>query len=301
MSNKKHKYRYMSKRKSQCDSYDYEKIRKINEFLNNHPELAGACSVKQRIENIKQPIGGYIKPSWFTKTSLDNCAEALNPDENIPPGIVGSTVDYLTRFLTGATVEDAFLISKKGAENVGKTRLLNDLLSKVCGLNDSSIIAAVRLSGFDVAYRAASYYKPVECLTPDQSTIENIRTMVERSLNFFYIFGPVIAGGLTFEGGYTKCIGSGDGDFLTDDTLWDFKVSKQGLQSKHTLQIFIYWRMGMHSIYREKYNNVRYLGVYNPRQNVVYRLNIDKIPEETIMAVDTKVIGYDSTADVALQ
>lgn len=210
-------------------------------------------------------------------------------------------MDYLTRFLTGATVEDAFLISKKGAENVGKTRLLNDLLSKVCGLNDSSIIAAVRLSGFDVAYRAASYYKPVECLTPDQSTIENIRTMVERSLNFFYIFGPVIAEGLTFEGGYTKCIGSGDGDFLTDDTLWDFKVSKQGLQSKHTLQIFIYWRMGMHSIYREKYNNVRYLGVYNPRQNVVYRLNIDKIPEETIMAVDTKVIGYDSTADVALQ
>lgn len=97
--------------------------------------------------------------------------------------------------------------------------------------------------------------------------------------------------GLTFEGGYTGYVATGDGDFLTDDTLWDFKVSKRKLQNKHTLQLLMYWRMGIHSIHPE-YKNVKYLGVYNPRMNVVYRLDVNLISEEVISEVESKVIGY---------
>ena len=35
-------------------------------------------------------------------------------------------------------------------------------------------------------------------------------------------------------GGYTVTVETGDGDFLTDDTLWDFKVSKSKPTNKHT-------------------------------------------------------------------
>lgn len=38
-------------------------------------------------------------------------------------------------------------------------------------------------------------------------------------------FGPVTADGFTMEGAYTATITTGDGDFLTKDTLWDFKVT----------------------------------------------------------------------------
>lgn len=134
-------------------------------------------------------------------------------------------------------------------------------------------------------------YRPVEDIQPDLFTIENIRTMVERSLKFFEQYGPKVLDGLTFEGGYTKYVTTGDGDFLTDDTLWDFKVSKQKLQNKHTLQLLMYWRMGLHSIHPE-YKNVKYLGVYNPRMNVVYRLDVNKIPADVISEVETEVIGY---------
>lgn len=104
-------------------------------------------------------------------------------------------------------------------------------------------------------------------------------------------YGPVVFGGLTFEGGYTDTVSSGDGDFMTADTLWDFKVSKSRPTKSHTLQVLMYWRMGLRSIHAE-FQNVRYLGVYNPRLNEVYRISVDDIPRDVIVEIDRDVIGY---------
>ena len=51
--------------------------------------------------------------------------------------------------------------------------------------------------------------------------------MVLRSLAFIENYGPIIKDGFTFEGAYTDVVTIGDGDYLTADTLWDFKVSKK--------------------------------------------------------------------------
>ena len=251
------------------------------------------CSVTQRISKIKQPRGGYIKPKEFEQTMLDGGGiDELHPEENVSPSLVGIAVDYLTRFMSGTSVEEAFKVSKLGAHVVRQRRLFKKLLSNVYGLDDESIVAAVKLSGFDSAYRAGVMaYRPVEDIEPDGDTVENIRTMVERSLRFFNQYGPKVMDGLTFEGGYTGYVATGDGDFLTNDTLWDFKVSKQKLQNKYTLQLLMYWRMGLHSIHPE-YENVKYLGVYNPRMNIVYRLDVNDIPADVISTVETEVIGY---------
>lgn len=194
--------------------------------------------------------------------------------------------------MSGTSAEEAFKVSGLGAHAVRQLGLFEQLLSNVSGLDDDSIVAAVKLSGFDSAYRAGVMaYRPVEDIEPDGDTIENIRVMVERSLRFFEQYGPKVLDGLTFEGGYTGYVATGDGDFLTNDTLWDFKVSKQKLQNKYTLQLLMYWRMGLHSIHPE-YRNVKYLGVYNPRMNVVYRLDVSKISADVISTVETEVIGY---------
>lgn len=251
------------------------------------------CSVTQRISKIKQPKGGYIQPKEFEQTILEGGGiDDLNPEENIAPGLVGLAVDYLTRFKSGTLAEEAFKISYMGATKVRQLEMYKQLISRIRGLDDDSIDAAVKLSGFDSAYRAGVMaYRPVEEINPDMNTIENIRTMVERSLHFFKQYGPKVLDGLTFEGGYTGYVATGDGDFLTNDTLWDFKVTKQKLQNKYTLQLLMYWRMGLHSIHPE-YKNVKYLGVYNPRLNVVYQLDVNKIPADIISEVETEVIGY---------
>lgn len=256
--------------------------------------IQASSSVTSRVNATKQPRGGFISPAKFEKIVLDGGgADDLHPSENVHASLVGLAVDYLTRFMTGSSADEVFRISKAGAQVVGELVLFEQLLSSVKGLDNDSIIAAVKLSGFDSAARAGVMaYRPVEDVVPDVFTVENIRVMVERSLRFFEQYGPKVLDHLTFEGGYTRQAMTGDGDFLTSDTLWDFKVSKYGLSSKHTLQLFMYWRMGLHSIHPE-YKQVRYIGVYNPRSNTVYRLDVRVIPAVLVQYLEVVVIGYD--------
>lgn len=71
-------------------------------------------SVTKRISEVKQPRGGYIKPSQFDIKILDD-GEMLFEEENLHASIIGLTVDYLTRLYMGASVDDAFSISLRGA------------------------------------------------------------------------------------------------------------------------------------------------------------------------------------------
>ena len=268
------------KQPSSIDTFEPEFIESPN----------GGVSVTQRIKMVSQPRGGYINPKEFEITQLET-KDTLG-EENVSPGLVGLVVDYLTRFSSGTSKEEAFKISLLGAELIGEERNASLLLSYINGLDEKSIISAIKLTGYDVVFRAGPMgYKPIEEIKPDLSTINNIKIMVERSLNFFKLYGPVTKDGFTFEGGYTETISSGDGDFLTSDTLWDFKVSKKSITSAHTLQLLIYYLMGIHSIHPE-FKDIKYLGVYNPRLNMVFKYDLSNLAETTKDMVEQYVIGY---------
>lgn len=95
------------------------------------------------------------------------------------------------------------------------------------------------------------------------------------------------------DGGYTDTVDSGNGDFITADTLWDFKVSKAKVKKEATLQLLMYWCMGMHSIHPE-FKQLKYLGIYNPRSNLLSQISIAEIPSNVIFEVERDVIGYAS-------
>lgn len=251
------------------------------------------CSVTQRIKQVDQPKGGYIKPKEFKAELLGEGTEALNSAENVSPILVGLAVDYMTRFMSGTSAEEAFEISVKGASRMDQKAKASKLLSGIKGLDDRSIVNAVKLVGFDVCFRNGGMgYKPVEEINPDVPTAQNVRTMVERSLHFFEVYGPKVLDGFSFEGGYTDVVCKGDGDFTTADTLWDFKVSKTPIKKEHTLQLLMYWRMGLHSIHPE-FKDVKYLGIYNPRMNTASRIAVEDISDEVIKKVEKEVIGYE--------
>lgn len=253
-------------------------------------------SVTQRIKQVKQPWGGYIRPKTAFHVQQFDDETALNDEENIHPILVGLLVDYLTRFINGAPLEDAFKVSLQGAKNISEYELAKAFLKHVKGLDDESIRCAHKLVEFDVYYRVqmSSFYRSMQkenspVLTDE--TIENVRTMVLRSLAFIENYGPVTKDGFTFEGAYTDVITIGDGDYLTADTLWDFKVSKKEPNKDQTLQILIYYIMGKHSNYLE-FNNIQNLGIFNPRLNKAYSLSVSDISDEIITEVSEKVIGY---------
>ena len=264
------------------------------------------ASVTARVREVKQPRGGYIKPSQFEEISF-NGGKVLG-EENVHASIIGMVVDYMTRYMSGAKVEDAFRISIEGyesrlmllgekvAKDDKKKRIdIKSLLGQITGLDGRSITAACKACTYDVWYRnpmSALTAKGAEDTDPDQVTIENIITMVSRSIAFWEEYGPVTVSGFTFEkDGYTDTVNSGDGDYLTTDTLWDFKVSKSKPTNKQTLQILMYWIMGKHSG-KEEFKGINRLGLFNPRLNTIYLLSTDKIPAEVIASVENEVICY---------
>lgn len=263
-------------------------------------------SVTSRINAVKQPRGGYISPSRFeVKTEEDGYT--LN-EENLHPSILGMAVDYLTRFMMGASAEEAFKISIMGycarslvvdKEVIERDKKMNldieFLLEQITGLDDTSVVAACKACAYDVWYRnpmGAILAKGAAETEPDSNTIENIKIMVNRSVLFWEKYGPIIKDGFTFEKhGYTDTVNSGDGDYLTENTLWDFKVSKNKPTNKHTLQLLMYWIMGQHSG-KEEFRNITKLGIFNPRLNTVYLLDVSTIAKETVATVERDVICY---------
>lgn len=121
-------------------------------------------SVTGRISEIRQPWGGYIKPSQFKEISFNDGIKL--EEENLHASIIGMVVDYLTRYLTGASVQEAFKISILGYENriqlLGKIIIIKDklkkihietLLNQIKGLDDKSITAACKACTYDVWFR----------------------------------------------------------------------------------------------------------------------------------------------------
>jgi hypothetical protein len=248
-------------------------------------------TVTRKIKEIKQPRGGYLNPKEF-KIETMNDEIALYPIENIGPGLVGLAVDYLTRFMIGSPVDEAFDISFRGAMKIDEGGYASQLLREITGLDNKSITNACKLTGYDVWYRARGMgYIPVQEIFPDLKTVSNIRIMVNRSQSFMKKYGPVVKFGFTFQGGYTKIITGGDGDFMTEDTLWDFKVSSKSPTSKNTLQILMYYLMGTHSTHKE-FQNITKLGFYNPRLNNVYTLDVSLISPIVMQYISSEIIGY---------
>ena len=252
------------------------------------------ASVTQRIKQVKQPRGGYIKPKECDVFPQGDDGITIE-DGNINPCLVGLAVDYLTRFECGAKPEHAFIYALHGAKCINQFENGIKLLLRIKGLDDQSIISACKLVGYDVCYRAGEKgFVPVETINPDTKTIVNIRFMVIRSKAFFCKFGPVVRDGFRLNGAYTDLITAGDGDFLTADTLWEFKVLKGNITKDNTLQLLIYYLMGLRSNHQEQFKQLTKLGIFNPRLNLVYLLNIADINPQVIEEVNTKVIGYQS-------
>lgn len=276
-------------------------------------------SVTSRISKIKQPRGGFLKPSDM-RIEEQNDGIILNVQENVHASIIGMAVDYLTRFMNGSRLMDAFDISLRGADIARVLGVKNadtiatNLLKNIKGLDDVSIVNACKLVTFDVWFRntqAAVLSKTYRDTNPDSDTIHNIRTMVQRGIRFIKKYGPITKDGFTFEpenknesnykkmietrkgsyGGYTATVDSGDGDFLTFDTLWDFKVTMSEPTNKHTLQLIMYWIMGKHSG-QDCFKNIKKIGIFNPRLNRVYLFEMNKLPNDIITCIEKDIICY---------
>lgn len=249
-------------------------------------------TVTQRVYSVKQPAKGYLPLSDFSSKSYKD-GRTLNSKENVHGKYVGLAVDYLTRFRMINDADAAFEISMLSAEilrhDYGEINQYNFCRQLLEAVKKGGIAEAVQLVAYDDVYRAGVIDIPK--LEPDDATIENIEIMVQRGVDFLNHCGPVVKSGFTLEGGYTSTVVNGDGDYLTHNALIDFKVLRSDFTKEHTLQILMYYLMGLRSVH-EEFKQVKWLALFNPRKNLVKFISVNKIAASVISEVNSKVIGY---------
>ena len=229
--------------------------------------------------------------SRFDVTQLDD--GKLLGEENILPTTVGLAVDYLSRWSMTGDLDSAFHVSILGARRVDREKEAVKLLNGIKDMSDTSITNACKLVPFDTFARGAFIDLDTSLINPDHQTCENIRIMVDRTKGFFSRYGPITLEGFDLMGGYSRTVDRGSGDYLTKDTLWDMKVSRKNPESKHTLQLLMYYIMGKRSIH-EEFRTVDKVGFFNPRLNKLYVADMSAVDPLTIKTVEEEVICYKS-------
>ena len=138
------------------------------------------ATVTQRIKQVKQPRGGYLNRKSFEVEQLEPDELIDTKNESVAPQTIGLVVDYLTRMILNKDARKAFSISLTGAEIAEELKEAESLLSNIKDNDDQSIINACELVKYDTVYRAG--LMPPETKIPDHKTINNIKSLVDRSL-----------------------------------------------------------------------------------------------------------------------
>lgn len=228
----------------------------------------------------------------------------------ISAALMGTIVDYLTRIMVchDLSAFDFLLTDLKEypefedrgekylqfyirkLKNVFKDRKIDDL-----SCDEAEII--VRLSVYESWFRSG--VAPRDFLpSVNYDALENIKIMLHRSQNFFEIceypklnayhsqFGGQlgIVSPISYLGKNISDLKTwifGDGDYLLSDCIVDFKVSgKKNMMSSWKKQLLVYY-LGLDEAELMKNNirkyDIKYLAVFNPRDDVVYKINLSDI------------------------
>lgn len=258
-------------------------------------------SVTERVKMVKQPTGGYVNPKNIDIQKLDENDNIICniSDENISPTLIGLVVDYLARIILGEDKKRVFHIALKGAaiidekegdDNRTQTKRAMRIIKKINSIDNDSIKYTCRLVQYD-SWGRGGISELNWRLSPNEYTLENIKCMIHRCTVFFEKYGPMLQSGFTFEGGYSRVITSGDGDYISNDTIWDFKVSKNSPSKEHTLQLMVYYIMGKVSA-KDEFKEINQIGIFNPRLNIIALKKIEDVDNKILEKIADEVIGY---------
>lgn len=278
-------------------------------------------SVTTRIKEVKQPFGGYIQNKLFISKQFNDNNEVKPLSSRYYSTVQGTMVDNLVRVACGFNKLEVFKLSIGGAMLVDKAmmgfihnysgvRAVNSthkLINGITGLDDDSLHCAFRLVELESCYRnldnvlKIDVYSLLEPCDYSEFNImaNNVRAMVDRTVKFIGSFGnvPKISG-LTFEGGYTSTVNSGDCDYVIGGTLVDLKCSiSKYMRSDWSLQLVMYYIMGLHSKNSEIFKGVKKLCIFNAMYNKSYTLDISKIDDKTMYIISKFVLGYNMTSN----
>lgn len=250
------------------------------------------------------------------KIILDNdkIGTISDKDQCISNSLMGTLIDYLTRIVIFHRTDAFDFLGLEPTNSVTSNpqdrELLNSLIEKCKNdMQDSAINTLTKnqielieeLCIFEQCFRSGRSFSMNAFNSLDDITITKIKQMLYRSKSFFDQYGqPAIIDYHCFiserepvdfpEDYLNKKIKDlraqiiGDGDYLLNDAIVDFKVSINTKESSAwKKQLWVYY-LGLIpeelNDYGVKKENIQWLVNFNPRTNVVFKFNISAISEK---------------------
>lgn len=223
--------------------------------------------------------------------------------ENIPAGIIGSAVDYRTRYLLTGDFEKSYEFALRGLRNmVIADESFSEISDPLIEKARDSVIGAVAISGCDVAYRNAflvkqGYGNLFSVIGSGNASVirGNVAAMADSCVDFAKRLGEVVDVGIELSNGQVH----GDIDILTTEALIDIKTTKRSqksatVNSQSKIQLVLYYLLGLESQderIREAFNSIDKLAIYNPRHGVGYIVKISDIGEDALRAASRCLFG----------
>ncbi len=251
------------------------------------------ASVTSRIKTVIQPEDGYIAPEMMSALQRNDSYVPCDR-ENISSELACLAVNYLTRIGISKSDKHKLSVLERavfGAVYANEKELAKKLYTQITSDDENSaVLSAIRLAEFEVYYKTRMYPVGKHTDSPNTDTVKNIGIMANRCIEFFS--GKVISCGFDFEGGYSDCVCSGKGGYLTESSLWNIALSDAAPSIEDTLELLVYYIMGLRSYKNRLFKKIKRLGIYNPRLGKEYTISVSDIPKTVFAEVSEKVIGY---------
>lgn len=259
-----------------------------------------------------QPRGGFLPPKNFTAKPLtDNpryikLVEICCKGGVLAPQSLGLVFDYILRvdmaIIVGTNPADAVLnafeVSLLGAKVVNKLDDALKLAAKIANLfeerhkNFKKIVqTASELVVYDTVFRAGYYNPDAEPPKINDGDRNAIELMLAATEAYLLEKEHLVSLGFGFGALAAEKVASSDGDILTADSVIDLKCSVKEPTSKHTLQLLLYYILGLHE-HSDLFRPLKYIKIINPRLGMVYSYEISKIDLEVLKHIESEIMGY---------
>lgn len=259
-----------------------------------------------------QPRGGFLPPKSLVAEPLADepryikLVEICCEEGSLAPQSLGLVFDYILRVdmaIVGGinpidAVLDAFEVSFLGAKMIGKLDDAMKLATKIVNLfrerdkNFKKIAqVASELVVYDAVFRAGYYNpdaKPPKVNDGDRNALE---LMLGATEVYLLEKEHLVSLGFGFRAVGAENVAPSDGDILTADSVIDLKCSVKEPTSKHTLQLLLYYILGLHE-QPDAFKSLKYIKIINPRLGMVYSYEISKIDLGILKQIEKEIMGY---------
>lgn len=250
---------------------------------------------RQRAAVYPQPEDGVFPIALFSRVYLHLASVSGSFSSCVVRGVAHEAALRLARVCSGILAEDAFADAYRGALLAGREAEARLYLSRITGFDAVSASAAYQLCTYLGCFYTKDPRGAVDAESLDSNDLAVLVSLVDVVHCFCqrYHLGKMVCPDLS--SGYTPVVSGVTNVCLSRDMLWGCVFSSDGVTTRDTLLLAMWWRMAIQS----QVSGIRELCLFDVYHGVAYTVSVDAVSDGMIHTLDADVLLYRDGNDLA--